>query len=177
MVSKFWTKIDRELLFLAKFVYFMCSTTLLLRWRLKNKYFELQIIKNEIVENPAKWAKIPNLDRQKMADWLRLSLVAFQLWRVLEQLVPEIVLNYFFKTGDRSMVPLTQKMQKNSKRWKKRQKCIDITLRKWSWRPLWQVGKKTCWRFHRPPGELFEGFGIFPHLSTCLGNVEKSKII
>ena len=47
---------------------------------------------------------------------LGLSLVAFQLWRVLEQLVPEIVLNYFFKTGDRSMVPLTQKMQKNSKR-------------------------------------------------------------
>ena len=109
--------------------------------------------------------------------YLWLSLVAFQLWRVLEQLVPEIVLNYFFKTGDRSMVPLTQKMQKSSKRWKKRQKCIDITLRKWSWRPLWQVGKKTCWRFHRPPGELFEGFGIFPHLSTCLRGVEKSQTL
>ena len=83
----------------------------------------------------------------------------------------------FFKTGDLSMVQLTQKMQKNSKRWKKRQKCIDITLRKWSWRPLWQVGKKTCWRFHRPPGELFEGFGIFPHLSTCLRGVEKSQTL
>ena len=86
-------------------------------------------------------------------------------------------LNYFFKTGDLSMVQLTQNMQKISKKWKKRQKCIDITLRKWSWRPLWQVGKKTCWRFHRPPGELFEGFGIFPHLSTCLGGLEKSQTL
>ena len=49
----------------------MCFSTLLLRLTLKNKYFELQIIKNEIVENPAKWAKIPNLDRQKMADLQR----------------------------------------------------------------------------------------------------------
>ena len=37
---------------------------------------------------------------------LRLSLVAFQLWRVLKQLAPEI-LNYLFKTGDLSMVQLT----------------------------------------------------------------------
>ena len=89
-----------------------------------------------------------------------LSLVAFQLWGVLEQLAPEIFLNYFFKTGDLSMVQLTQNMQKISKKWKKRQKCIDITLRKWSWRPLWQVGKKSINRFHRPPVALFEG----PHL-------------
>ena len=47
---------------------------------------------------------------------LRLSLVAFQLWGVLEQLAPEIFLNYFFKTGDLSMVQLTQNMQKNSKK-------------------------------------------------------------
>ena len=73
------------------------------------------------------------------------------------------------------MVQLTQNMQKISKKWKKRQKCIDITLRKWSWRPLWQVGKKSINRFHSPAGELFEGFGIFPHLSTCLGGVEKSQ--
>ena len=45
-----------------------------------------------------------------------LSLVAFQLWGVLEQLAPEIFLNYFFKTGDLSMVQLTQKMLKSSKK-------------------------------------------------------------
>ena len=50
---------------------------------------------------------------------LRLSLVAFQLWGVLEQLAPEFFLNYFFKTGDLSMVQLTQNMQKISKKWKK----------------------------------------------------------
>ena len=62
----------------------------------------------------------------KDCDWIQylismiwLSLVAFQLWRVLEQLAPEIFLNYFFKTGDLSMVQLTQNMQKNSKKWKK----------------------------------------------------------
>ena len=60
--------------------------------------------------------KLANSTSWPSSNGIRLSLVAFQLWRVLEQLVPEIVLNYFFKTGDRSMVPLTQKMQKNSKR-------------------------------------------------------------
>ena len=55
---------------------------------------------------------------------------------------------------------------------KKRQKCIDITLRKWPWV---KVGKKSYIRF-RPPGELFEGFGIFPHLSICLGCVENPQI-
>ena len=35
-----------------------------------HKYFELQISDCEIVENLPKWAKIPNLDRQKMADLL-----------------------------------------------------------------------------------------------------------
>ena len=68
-----------------------------------------------------------------------------------------------------------KKCKKFKKKWIKRQKCIDITLRKWSWRPLWQVGKKSFWRFHSPTGELFEGFAIFPHLSTCLGGVEKSQ--
>ena len=106
---------------------------------------------------------------------LRLSLVAFQLWRVLEQLAPEIFLNYFFKTGDISMVQLTQKMQKNSKKWKKRQKCIDITLRKWSWRPLWQVGKKSISRFHSPPSPLWYRFGNFPEPSTCLGTLENCQ--
>ena len=42
---------------------------------------------------------------------IRLSLVAFQLWRVQELVAPEIVLNYFFKIGDLSMVQLIQKMQ------------------------------------------------------------------
>ena len=37
------------------------------------------------------------------------------------------------------------------------------------------MGKKSINRFHSPTGELFEGFGIFPHLSTCLGGVEKSQ--
>ena len=50
---------------------------------------------------------------------LRLSLVAFQLWRVLEQLAPEFFLSYFFKTGDLSMVQLTKKMQKIQKSEKK----------------------------------------------------------
>ena len=45
-----------------------------------------------------------------------LSLVEFQLWRVLEQPAPEFFLNNFFKTGDLSMVQLTQNMQKNSKK-------------------------------------------------------------
>ena len=48
--------------------------------------------------------------------YVRLSLVAFQLWGVLEQLAPEFFLNYFFKTGDLSMVQLTQNMQKISKK-------------------------------------------------------------
>ena len=51
-----------------------------------------------------------------MVAHIRLSLVAFQLWGVLEQLAPEIFLNYFFKTGDLSMVQLTQKIQKISKK-------------------------------------------------------------
>ena len=54
----------------------------------------------------------------KFVEIIWLSLVAFQLWGALEQLVPEIFLNYFFKTGDLSMVQLTQNMQKNSKKWK-----------------------------------------------------------
>ena len=36
-------------------------------------------------------------------------------------------------------------------------------------------GKKSYNRFHSPTGELFEGFEIFPHLSVCLGGVEKSQ--
>ena len=43
------------------------------------------------------------------------GVVAFQLWRVLEQLAPEIFLNFFFKTGDLFMVHLTQKIQKREK--------------------------------------------------------------
>ena len=58
-------------MFLAKLASFMCFSTLLLRLTLKNKYFELQISDYEIVENLPKWAKIPNLDRQKMANLLR----------------------------------------------------------------------------------------------------------
>ena len=51
------------------------------------------------------------------------------------------VLENFFTVDDLNMVQLTQKMQKIKKkvREKKRQKCIDITLCKWSW----QVGKKN----------------------------------
>ena len=62
------------------------------------------------------------------------------------------------------MVQLTQKIKKVKKSEKKRQKCIDITLRKWSWRPLWQVGKKSINSFHRPPGELFERFHKSQHV-------------
>ena len=58
-VCNFWTKTDRGLIFLAKLVYFMCFSTLLLRWRLKNNYFELHISDYEILENPPKWGKIP----------------------------------------------------------------------------------------------------------------------
>ena len=58
------------MIFLAKLASFMCFSTLLLRLTLKNKYFELQISDYEIVENLPKWAKIPNLDRQKIADLL-----------------------------------------------------------------------------------------------------------
>ena len=77
------------------------------------------------------------------------------------------------------MVQLTQNMQKISKKWKKRQKCIDITLRKWSWRPLWQVGKKSISRFHSPPSPLWYRFGNFPEPSTCLvtlENCQKTKL-
>ena len=115
-----------------------------------------------------------------MVYYIWLSLVAFQLWGVLEQLAPEIFLNYFFKTGDLSMVQLTQKNSKNFKNVKKkRQKCIDITLRKWSWRPLWQVGKKSISRFHSPPSPLWYRFGNFPEPSTCLvtlENCQKTKL-
>ena len=55
---------------MAKFASFICFSFLLLRLTLKNKYFELQISDYEIVENLSKWAKIPNLDRQKIADLL-----------------------------------------------------------------------------------------------------------
>ena len=48
--------------------------------------------------------------------YIRLSLVVFQLWRVLEQLAPEIFLIFFFKTCDLSMVQLTQKIKKISKK-------------------------------------------------------------
>ena len=57
--------------------------------------------------------------RPSVCNYIRLSLVAFQLWRVLEQLAPEIILNFFFKTGDLSMVQLTQKIQKSEKKVKK----------------------------------------------------------
>ena len=58
---------------------------------------------------------------------------------------------------------------------KKSPKCIDLTLFKWSWWLLWQVGEKSIKCFHRSPGALFEGSRIFPELPTCLGGVEKSQ--
>ena len=64
---------------------------------------------------------------------------------------------------------------KNSKKWKKCQKCIDITLHKWSWRPLWQVGKKSISRFHSQPGALFGWFCNFPHQVRCGGGVENCQ--
>ena len=44
----------------------------------------------------------------------------------------ESFLDFFSKVDDLHMVQLTQKMEKV----KKTPKCIDITLRKWSQRPL-----------------------------------------
>ena len=85
------------------------------------------------------------------------------------------IFEFFFKTGDLSMVQLTQKIQKISKKWKKGQKCIDITLHKWSWRPLWQVGKKSISRFHSQPGALFGWFCNFPHQVRCEGGLEKCQ--
>ena len=50
-----------------------------------------------------------------------------------------------------------------SKKWEeKTPKCIDITLCKWSWWPLWQVGKIFI-----QPLTLFEGFRIFPGSLRC----------
>ena len=76
--------------------------------------------------------------------------------------------------------PVDLKNSKNFKKVKKkRQKCIDITLRKWSWRPLWQVGKKSISRFHSPPSPLWYRFGNFPEPSTCLvtlENCQKTKL-
>ena len=73
-----------------------------------------------------------------------------------------IFFNFFIQNRWSFYGPVDPSNANIFKKWKQRQKCIDITLRKWSWKPLWQVGKKTFWRFHRPPGELFEGFWIFP---------------
>ena len=73
------------------------------------------------------------------------------------------------------MVQLTQNMQKISKKWKKRQKCIDITLRKWSWRPLWQVGKKSISRFHSQSGALLGWFCNFPYQVRCGGAMENCQ--
>ena len=68
------------------------------------------------LNNLKKWvAAGSKLDKKNTRVPVRLSLVAFQLWGVLEQLAPEIFLNNFFKTGDLSMVQLTQKIQKISK--------------------------------------------------------------
>ena len=93
---------------------------------------------------------------QKSVDPLRLSLMGFRLREVLEQHPPK---KKIFHRGWPKYGPVDPK---NAKKWKECQKCIDITLRKWSWTPLWQVGKKSYYRYHRSPGELFEGFGIFP---------------
>ena len=58
---------------------------------------------------------------------------------------------YFFIQNRWSFYgPVDPKNEKNSKKWKKRKKCIDITLRKWSWRPLWQVGKVGVWKNPKP---------------------------
>ena len=42
VVPSFWPKADRGLTLVAKSASFMCSSTLLLVWWLKNKYFRLQ---------------------------------------------------------------------------------------------------------------------------------------
>ena len=54
-------------------------------------------------------------------------------------------------------------------------KCIDITLCKWSWRPLWQVGKKSISRFHSQSGALFGWFCNFPHQVRCGAGVENCQ--
>ena len=78
------------------------------------------------------------------------------------------VLNYFFKIGDLSMVQLTQKMQFFLKKVKnKRQKCIDITLRKWSWRPLWQVGKNILTPPQATRWTFLKSLEFFHNSQTC----------
>ena len=37
-VNNFWTKTDKRQVLMTNLAYYMCSTTLLLEWRLKNKY-------------------------------------------------------------------------------------------------------------------------------------------
>ena len=66
-------------------------------------------------QNFLPFEQVPTLQQDDVI-YIRLSLVAFQLWRVLEQLAPGIFLNFFFKTGDLSMVQLTQKNQKSEKK-------------------------------------------------------------
>ena len=51
-VPNFWSDTERGSSLVAKWAHFMCSTTLLLGWRLKNKYFGLQTSVYENVENP-----------------------------------------------------------------------------------------------------------------------------
>ena len=57
------------------------------------------------------------------------------------------------------------------KKWKKRQKCINITLRKWSWRPLWQVGKKTYNQVN-----FLKGLGFFHNFQHVWGLRKNPKI-
>ena len=69
----------------------------------------------------------------KMSAAKTISAMGFRLRKVLEQLP----LDFFFHCR------WHKKCTTFKKKWeKKRQKCIDITLCKWSWSPLWQVGKK-----------------------------------
>ena len=58
-VPNFWSETDRGSTLVAKWALFMYSSTLLLGWRLKNKYFGLQTSVYENVENPPKRAFWP----------------------------------------------------------------------------------------------------------------------
>ena len=83
------------------------------------------------------------------------------------------------------MVQLTQKCKKNQKSKKNAKKCIDITLRKWSWRvsigdPCDKWVKKGTFleshKIHGPKVEVYrEKFNIdfltqfFPGFRSCIG--------
>ena len=73
-----------------------------------------------------------------------------------------IFFNFFIQNRWSFYGPVDPKNAKNFKKVIKTPKMYWHHTTQMVMETLWQVGKKSYNRYHRPPGELFEGFGFFP---------------